>query len=190
MSAYLREIPEIFYSSETGAPIKHCKVCNEYLLDGTDYVIEKSMVHYPSSNTTDLIYEFAICMDCMEKAMAEYSKESQQKMNQYFLNHMNFERQRDLIQTENFDYNEWLSECLITGKAKEKCSQFQICAQCVGGMMVFEHTPFLISGEAMDEVIQLLSHQTLGAMNDFRDRHFPPPEDLSPLFYDKDFVLI
>lgn len=190
MSAYLRNIPEIFYSSETGAPIKHCKVCNKYLLDGAEYVIEKSMVHYPGMNTTDLVWEFAICTSCMETVMNEYSKESQEKMQHFFLENMDFEYHRALLKAENFDISSWLGKCIITGKPIEECSQYQISAQCSGDLMVFSHAPLMISGEATDQIVQLLSNQTLGAMNDFRDQYFPPPEDLSPLLRDKDFVLI
>jgi hypothetical protein len=48
----------------------------------------------------------------------------------------------------------------------------------------------MISGPAIDEMTDLLSNETIDFFNDFRGRYLPPPEDLSPLFKDKDFVLI
>ena len=190
MSLHLRDIPEAFHSSETGAPIQHCKVCNKYLLDGAEYIIEKALVHYPGMNTTDLVWEFAICTDCTVTVMSEYSEESNRKMQEYFSRNMNLSHLRELTRAENFEAHDWLNKCIITGKEMSECSQYQITGQCMGNLMLFENGPFMISGEAMDEIVQLLSNETLGAMNDFRDRHFPPPEDLSPLLRDKDFVFI
>lgn len=190
MPQNLREIPPIFYNSDTGAPIERCLVCDSYLLSEVDYIIEKSMVNYPSAGTTDLIWEFAICMDCMDSVMSDYSKESHQAMNEYFMDNMNLSRQHILAGKQNFDVNEWLKECIITGKSQAECSQFQLCLQCTGELAVFDRTPFMISDEAMDAVTQLLSNATIDAMNKFRDKHFPPPEDLSPLLRDRDFVLI
>ncbi len=190
MSQYLKEIPPIFYSNETGAPIQRCLVCDSYLLDGAEYIIEKAVVNYPTVGTRDLVWEFALCMDCMEEITSEYSEESQQKMSQYFIENMNMGHLRELKEAENFDVHEWISKCIVKGKAQSDCSQYQLCGHFVGELCVFDHTPFLVSDEAMDEVVQLISNKTLGSMNDFRDRFFPPPEDLSPLLRDKEFILI
>lgn len=106
------------------------------------------------------------------------------------MDNMNLARQYMLAGNSNFDPEEWLKECIITGKTQDQCSQYQLCLQCTGELAVFERTPFMISDEAMDVVAQLLSNSTIDAMNKFRDQHFPPPEDLSPLLRDRDFVLI
>lgn len=190
MPQNLQEIPQIFHNSETGAPIERCLMCDTYLLDDKEYIIEKAMVNYPGTGTTDLIWEFAMCMSCMDSVMSEYSKESHQAMNEYFMDNMNLARQNQLARDGNFDADEWLKSCLITGKTKNECSQFQLTVQCKGAKAIFNRTPFMISDEAMDVVTQLLSNETIDAMNKFRDEHFPPPEDLSPLFRDRDFVLI
>ena len=186
----MRDIPKIFFSSETGAPTKHCKVCGKFLLDEAEYAIEKAFVHYPTTGTTDLIWEIALCTNCQESMMSEISIESQKKMNAYFATHSNLSHQQQLLQEENFNPEAWVDQCIVKGTKKAGCSQFQITGRCLGNQMIFEHTPFMISGAAMDELTQLLSNQTIGTMNKFRDQHFPPPEDLSPLFRDKDFVFI
>lgn len=190
MPKYLQKIPPIFYNSNTEKPINQCLVCDTNLLSDTEYIIEKSMVNYPGTGSLDLIWEFAICINCMNHVMDEYSKESHQAMNTYFMENMNLKRQTTLASNNNFDANAWLSECIITGKHQNTCSQFQICLQCVGEQAIFDRTPFMISDEAMDEVTKLLSNSTIEAMNRFRDIHFPPPEDLRPFFRKKDFVLI
>ncbi len=190
MTPTLSELPELFYSSDTGKPIERCLVCGKYLLDNEEYIIEKAFTNYPGISTQDLVWEFAICMDCMHEQMKEYSEESEQKMAEYFQANLDFSHQNELRSSNEFDVEKWLSKCMIKGTPIEECAQYQISTQCVGTMMVFDRTPMMISGKAIDEIIQLMSNETLGFFNDFRDHYFPPPEDLSPLFRDKDFVLI
>lgn len=190
MNPTLVELPELFHSSETKAPIKTCLVCEKYLLEKEEYIIEKAFTNYAGLNTQDLVWEFAICTDCMKTQMNEYSEESARKMGEYFQENMNFSHQNELRKNQNFAPHEWISKCIIKGTPIKDCAQYQISAQCMGKMMLFERTPFMISGEAMDEMIQLMSNETLGFFNDFREKHFPPPEDLSPFFKEKDFVLI
>ena len=186
----MHEIPSIFLSSETGKPIERCLVCDKHLLDGEEYMIEKAFANYPALNTKDLIWEIAICFDCMETQRLEYSEESNRRIAEYFQTHSSFSHHKKLIEDQNYNAEEWLSHCLISGKPASECSQYQIYAQCVDGFCLFESAPFMISDEAMDEVAQLLSNATLRSMNDFRDKYMPPPEDLSPLLRDKDFVLL
>ena len=190
MIANAHDIPKIFHSSETNAPMQHCHVCNKYLLEDAEYSIEKAFVNYPALGTRDLIWEFAMCNDCMETTMQEVSQESQAKMNDYFAQNSDLHSHRQLLMEANFNPDDWLENCIVKGKKTRECTQFQIAGQCIGDKMVFEHAPFMICGEAMDEVTELLSNKTLGFMNDFRDKHFPPPEDLSPLLRNKDFVFI
>ncbi len=190
MNPALSEIPDLFHSSETGTPIEKWLVCEKHLLDQQEYIIEKAFTNYPGVKTRDLVWEFAICTDCMKTQMNEYSEESERKMTEYFQQNMDFTHQNELRTNHRFDANKWISKCIIKGTPIEDCAQFQISAQCVGNLMLFDRTPFMISGEAMDEIIQLMSNETLGFFNDFRGKYFPPPEDLSPFFKEKDFVLI
>lgn len=184
------DIPLLFYSSETSTPIRHCLVCERDLLEGAEYMIEKAFVNYPSVGTKDLVWEFAVCFDCMHDMKSDYSEESHQRLTEFFQVNMNFDHQYDLEAQENMNAEDWTSRCAITGQHISECSQYQIYAYCVGNLCAFENAPFMISGEAMDQLIPLISNKTLGAMNDFRDRYFPPPQDLSPLLKDRDFVLI
>lgn len=190
MNPTLVELPELFYSSETKSAFEHCLVCEKYLLENEEYIIEKAFTNYAGLKTQDLVWEFAICIDCMKSQMSEYSEESSQKMNSYFQQHMNFEYQNELRKNHDFDPYKWISKCIIKGTPIKDCAQYQISSQCSGKMMVFDRSPLMISGEAMDELIQLMSKETLGFFNDFRGTYFPPPEDLSPFFKEKDFIFI
>lgn len=186
----LSDIPPLFRSSETGDFIQHCLVCERKLLDGAEYMIEKAFVNYPGMNTQDLIWEYAICLDCINEMKSEYSEESNRKIAEYFQSHMNFSLQEKLDSEDNLDADDWTSKCIVSGKKKELCSQYQVYAYCIGDKCTFENAPFMIADDAIDEVVKLISDKTLGFMNDFRDKYFPPPADLSPFFKDRDFVLI
>ena len=190
MNPTLLEIPELFFSSETLAPIRNCLVCDKYLLENEEYIIEKAFTNYPGVTTQDLVWEFAMCTDCMKMLMSEYSEESERKMTEYFGQNMNFGYQNKLRKTQNFDAEAWTSKCVVKGKPIRECAQYQINAQCLGSMVYFDRTPFMISGEAMDEMIQLISNKTLGFFNHFRGKYFPPPQDLSPFFKEKEFILL
>ena len=190
MSSYtFREIPSIFYSSETEAPIERCLLCERELKDCT-YLIEKAYSNYPELNTSDLIWEYAICQECTESLKSEYSEESRRAIDEYFITHADFSLQQKLIEEGSQNIEQWLSKCILSGKPRSETRQYQIYGYFLGDLMLFDNTPFMIADDAIDEIVKLVSNETLGFMNDFRDKHFPPPEDLSPLFPEKDFVLL
>lgn len=182
-------IPEFFFSRD-GEPISHCLVCERYLLDDADYVIEKSFNRYPGVNSLDTIYEIAVCMPCLQKLTNEYSEESEQAIQQYFRENMDFTMHLKLTQEEMYDHELFLSKCAVKGTPMESLDHFQVSAQCRGSHLVFGQTPFLLSGAAIDEMTDLLSNETIDFMNGFRDTYLPPPTDLHPLFEERDFVIV
>jgi hypothetical protein len=186
----IQDIPALFHSSETGTLIQRCLMCDSFLLDGMEYMIEKSISNYPGMNTKDIIHEFALCVDCATSIMNEYSEESAQKMAQYFTDHMDFSRLNKFKTEEFFEADLWVAKCIVKKTPIEECSNYQMSAHCIGDQIIFDKSPLMISGEATDEVADLLSNKTTDLLNKFRDDHFPPPEDLSPLFKEKDFVLL
>lgn len=190
MDKQFKEIPSVFHSSAMGAPIEHCLVCDRYLLDDADYVIEKSITRYPRLDTKDTIYEIAVCSECLQSLMSEYSEESERKLNDYFMQNMDFSHQFKLLEHEMFDVDDWISRCIIKKTSITENSHYQICAHAKGSKIIYDRSPFMISGAAIDEMTDLLSNETIDFFNDFRDQYLTPPEDLSPLFKDKDFVLI
>ena len=79
------EIPKEFYSFETKAPFEFCIECNKYLLDeGTEYLIEKAIKNYEGYEAQDVIFDYAICMECAEDMRNQISKESWESMMRYF----------------------------------------------------------------------------------------------------------
>ncbi|MBI1183996.1 hypothetical protein GC194_06980 [bacterium] len=92
-----KDIPNIFYDTVNEAPITHCKFCEKELLVGKEpYVIEKSF------RRKETINEYASCMTCAEKMQARMSKESKKAIEEYMLQHADFEnRYRQVAQIEH-----------------------------------------------------------------------------------------
>ena len=74
---FRQPIPSFFHAYDTGAPFRSCQVCERDLMTYTKpYVIEKAIRRYPKFDTEDVIFEYAICMDCAEEQRKQMSKES------------------------------------------------------------------------------------------------------------------
>ena len=188
------DIPKIFYSDATGKPLSTCLNCSCYLLDNTEYVIEKAVKRYPDYDTTDTIFEYALCLKCHGTFMNVYSQESLSKIQAYFLENAYFSPKRhhliEKLEDGVFNIKEWVSHCIIKGTPVSEMTEYQIGVQCVGNKMAVLDTPFLIGNEAMDEIMQLLSNKTIGEMNGFIDEFFGLPPDLKKLLKDSGVLIL
>ncbi|MDH5610400.1 MAG: hypothetical protein OEY56_13060 [Cyclobacteriaceae bacterium] len=63
----LQDIPTVFFSFETKMPFERCMECEEYLLDGKEYMIEKVMRRYEGFSASDTIIDYALCISCAMK---------------------------------------------------------------------------------------------------------------------------
>jgi len=193
--AFLFDIPQAFYSDETNAPFMKCLNCECNLQDNeTQYIIEKAIKRYKDYDTTDTIFEYAICLKCHDTFMKVYSEESLGKIQNYFLENanLNFKRHHliDKLEDGVFEINEWMSHCVIKGTPINEMTEYQIGAQCVGNKIAVFEMPFIIGNEAMDEIMQLLSNKTIGEMNGFIDEFFGLPPDLKKLLKDTGVLII
>ena len=166
------QIPEEFYSFETKAPFEHCIECNRYLLEeGTEYLIEKAFKNYEGFSAQDVIFDYAICMDCAEEMRKQISKESWESMMRYFQDNMDVEER---IKMSERSSQENLSHCMIKKKKINECKEYQVFAHCNGKRINHANPPYAISGEVMEELIPILSDATVDEMNGFFDKHFSP----------------
>lgn len=182
VSHYSR-MPKVLRSSETGKPISNCMVCSKFLLDdGTPYMIEKSIRQYRDSKVTDVIFEYAICIACAEAMNAAMSVESRQRINQYFADHAGLaDRRRELLKRKQQRIMPWINKCVIKGTPIAETSEYQIVAQCDGKHMLYTYMPFALSLEAMNEMTELMSAQSLGEMDDFIGRYFSGPPEVAAI---------
>lgn len=186
------EIPEIFRSSIDKKPFENCISCDRYLLDeGTTYFIEKSVRNYKDHGVTDTIFEYAMCIDCMENMRQAVSKESVQRMSEYFLSQVDpLERQLLMLNNETMNVAPWIEKCIIKGTSKTELDEFQLHCQCNGKNMVFSYMPYMIGGAAMEEMAELLSAKSRGEMDDFMDNNFGLPPELKKELGDFKYMLI
>ena len=61
---------------------------------------------------------------------------------------------------------------MVKGTPRWKCEEHQIFGWFVDRDIVFNGLPYMLSSEVIDEVVQLLSPETLGALHDFSDKLF------------------
>lgn len=172
------EIPKLFQSFKDGRKFENCIVCNKYLLqDGIHYIIEKAIRNYPTLLTHDIIFEYAMCFECMESLKDEISEESMNNINKYFEEKVDLKKRFEESQMYGLDYNEFISKCIVTGKSIFKLNEYVIQGHCIGNQMKLSFMPYMISETAMDEISELLSNKTLDFLNRFMDKHFGyPPE--------------
>lgn len=182
-SRHLQEIPSLFYSFPGDEPFKKCIECERNLMeDNCEYVIEKAIRNYTEYSTQDTIFDYAICMECATSINQKLSKESMLKIKQYFAENLNVEnRERRIIEAAG-DIMKLTNRCMIKDTEAKASGEFQIYAYCVGNKISLDNPPYMISGEVLDEVAEVISKQTRDILNGFFDSHFSPdPSLMAPL---------
>jgi hypothetical protein len=154
-------------------------------------MIEKSMVGYKDYDTQDTIFEYAICSHCAMQMESELSHESLDNLRKYFGQLTNLaERRQKLLADNKLNVEPWIGECIIKGTPRNELAEYNICCQCEGKYMVFSYLPYMIGSEAMEEMNELLSKQTIGEIDDFVDEHFGLPPELKELLKEKPAILV
>ena len=172
-------IPSVFYSFDTKRQFERCIECDRYLLDGsTEYFIEKAIKNYDGFTATDVIFEYALCLPCAERLRQKMSKESFRKLESYFAQNIDFNKRMSLMQNHPYEPEFWLNECMISGKKRGELKEYQLFAHCKGNHLVMSQMPYVISGETLEALSDLLSDETLDELDDFSRRHFGPPPEL------------
>lgn len=161
-------IPNDFKSLETGDVFRKCTLCSKDLLaDGTQYLIEKA---YQKKET---IFEYAMCMDCYWEVRESLSLKSRTLIENYFDEHLDLDQRAEtLLATKGRRTRSWLGHCMIKDTPRWKCEEYQICGFFHGKEIVFNGFPYMLSGEVIEDLIQLLSPETLGSLNDLTDKLF------------------
>lgn len=169
-------VPKEFWSFETGNPFQRCFMCDGDLCDeGCNYLIEKAV------RNDEVIFEYAICWLCRIELEKEFSEQSLRLIENYFNEHVDIEQRRvECLEKFGTDYQKWIERCMIKHKPREECEEYQLYAWCVDRDLVFTGMPYMLSSECIDDIIELLSDETIGAINEFSDKVFGVdlPKDL------------
>ena len=186
------DLPSYFYDTNDKVPMRRCTNCDRELIEsGTDYIIEKAFRHYRSFNITNTIFEYAMCMECVYEMNQRLSTESAARIAAYFEKRIPWQqRHEQMVETHGTRFEGWIDKCLINGDAIEELEEFQVCCQCKGDQLVFSVLPYMISHGASDEMMNLLSSESLDDYNRFVDDNFGLPPEWKDAFKTRPGVLI
>ncbi len=180
---YAIEIPSLFHSSDSEKHFDRCMVCEKYLLEeGTDYMIEKSIRQFPDLQVTEVIFEYAICMDCAIQLNESMSKETRQGIADYFSRCENLhKRQNQFSWGQAKDVKPLIERCALKDTLISDCMEYQIIGQCSGTHLLLAGTPMAISHAALDEMADLMSAESLGEIDGFIGKYFTGPPEIAEL---------
>lgn len=173
MNFFETEIPKIFKTYVSEENFSHCINCDKELLhDGTHYMIEKAF----KDNVVE--FEHAICIECSQNMQSKMSVESIKRVEEFFRDRFDEnDRIEELSDEIEPSLEKWTEKCLISKKIVDRNDEYQIYAHCNGDKLVYSITPFVISGEIIEEMAELLSAKTKEELDNYMDKHFNiPPE--------------
>lgn len=180
-----RQIPEIFYDTIEEKPIATCTGCGKNLVEGEEpYVIEKAF------RRKEVVFEYALCMPCMEKMRGQMSKESMANVEKYMLENANFQERAEELQAEDFDIDKWLSRCVVKNEERSDLEEYQIQGMFAGDKMLEGQFPIMIGGHALEEIQELISAETRDELDRFRNDFFDLPPELEEIFRDKPILVV
>ena len=172
-------ISDQFYNSETNEPFSHCIVCSTNLLsDETEYFIEKIIPRVKQFDVTEIIFEYAMCLECATSFRSEMSVESLKNVEAYFQSKLKQRNPIDLTKPS-------IDSCLLTGKPLSEASEYSYHVHCKGTNMIHSVFPYAISDLAMDEIAELLSKETTDELDDFKSKYFNGPPEIAELINPK-----
>ena len=153
-------IPQEFYSCYSKEAFCTCTGCEKNLLSPPQmYEIQKVY------KGKEVIFEYALCEECGQNLLQEYSKESLKAIEKYFLENLKPDAKND--------------ECRLCKKEKKSLYEYSIMSLNQGKEMCYY---FLICSTCLEGVANVLSEKTKKAISDFTEAKFPGiPADFSPL---------
>ena len=180
------EIPKDFKTFISEEYFANCISCDKYLLgEATEYVIEKAI------KDGYVEFEYAMCMDCVEKMRKRMSEESLQRIQKYFEEHFDFMGKRySQIQSGNSTVDDYISKCIFNNKSRSELDEYQIMGHCMGTKLILSVFPYMVSQDIIEEIQELLSAKTREELDDFTNKHFGLPPDLKEIIKTKKPILL
>ncbi len=154
-----RDIPENLHSVYLEGPFTNCISCDKDLISSPQpYEIEKVF------KGKEVVFEYAICLDCGKNLMKEFSKESSAASEEYMVKHYQ-------------PSSDW-EECHLCQSSSEEFSEYSVRAMCQGSQML---AFIVICHKCMEKMQELISEQTRKTMGDFIENNFPGiPAEFNP----------
>lgn len=183
------DIPDKFKNTLENEIFRNCISCDKDLIESNEeYLIEKAIKRFPELDTEEVVFEYAMCIECAERMRSTLSVESRQRVDSYF------ENRRGNIMSNLFqdyikeDHSNWGEECMISGENFKNLREYQIYAHCKGDQIVPQQGVFMISGAILEELSELLSEATRDELDRFIDDNFGLPPEFADLIKSREPV--
>jgi hypothetical protein len=174
-------IPKIFHKAEGGL-LGECIMCNQNLLaPPQDYLLEKAFRIYPEYKKTEVIFEYAMCLTCAHAMHNELSEESRQRIEAYFAERLQLSSRDELLKPKRASFKNWVGNCLVKGTSLKQSNEYVLYGHAHGRQLVYDFFPYALSGEAMEEISELLSEKTREVLDDFIGKHFSGPPEIAEI---------
>ena len=132
-----------------------------------------------------------MCLDCYQDMQKGMSEESMQNLQRYYQGLIASKGGNVIsIDLSTFDLKDWLSKCFFKDKPVQEMKEYQLIGQFEGSQMIMNTPPMAIGEEVMEEMAGLLSEQTRGEMDRFRDEFLGPPPEIEELIYGRKLLLL
>jgi len=169
------DMPETFYSRETGRPFESCLICDRPLHEGGAvlYLIEKA---YRDGET---LYDYAMCLACHAEFIEGLSTESMAKIEQYFSQRVDFQlRNIEMMAIAPDRCEPWIDHCVVTREPIAREDEHQVFALCTGTDFILGYCPYAVCSNTVEDLYQLLSKQTKDDIDRFTREHLGLPPEL------------
>ncbi len=183
-------IPKTFFQHSGASAFRNCVACKRDLHAGDcDYMIEKAIRKFPSVEASEVMFEYAICTDCANKARESLSEESRKSIDELLQSEPVRQNSLSALTGATEREGDATHICMITGQTLEDSDEFQLYAHCRGKSLSPYSNAFMLSGKAMEIIAELLSEETKDELERFRDTHFGLPPELENIINSRDLIL-
>jgi len=166
--------PKLFYSEKTGQAFTECSMCGNKFTEYDTYIIEKAFKK-ELSGKHEMIFEYALCQNCMDNMRTELSDESLKNIEMYYKLYVDFEKRNEkLLSKSHFDLTDWISNCIITGNSIDQEEEFTVGGMIINNRLILNGMPFALGQKAMYEMQEVLSKKTKDFLDGFQKEIFPP----------------
>jgi len=168
-------IPKVYFNTVEDQPFSNCSKCDISLLENNiNYVIEK--IYIPK----DILFEYAMCEKCIDKAQSQMSKESREKLENFseeiLIGHMQI-----IDDFVDEDIDTIISHC-NKENPKEDFSRGIILGYFEGKNVQSDMHMICISASIAEKIQELYSEETRNDLDDFMDFVNNVPPGLEKLF--------
>lgn len=184
-----RTIPELLRPShEKGAFFEHCKVCNRELIEAqNDYCIEKVVKKQGDPPVDNVLFEYAICINCMNNLRNQMSAESQSAIMRYQIRKM----AESPWQSEEEVMNSFKDDrCLFSGKHRDDMQQYTLVGYCRGKELQADRPPAMLDHLFLEEIQDLISDETRDELDRFSGDNFGWPPEVARQLKNGDLVFL